>query len=94
LLITLLSGPFLGEPAGPARLVAAAIGFSGVLIVLKPGGSGLISYGSIMGLVGVVCYAFTALLLRRLGHKQSSVNIAFWFTALTGIASGPEHSAR
>ena len=89
LLITLLSGPILGEKAGPYRLAATAVGFVGVLIVLQPGlNSQLISYGAMMALVSVVSYAFMALLLRRMGHHDSTVAIAFWFIALVGIGAG------
>jgi drug/metabolite transporter (DMT)-like permease len=89
LLITMLSGPILGEKAGPFRLAAAAVGFIGVLIVLQPGAdSQLISYGSAMALVSVVAYSFMALLLRRMGHHDSTVAIAFWFIALVGIGGG------
>jgi len=89
LLITLLSGPILGEKAGPFRLTAAFVGFLGVLIVLQPGmHSQLLSYGSIMAIVSVVTYAFMALLLRRMGHHDNTVAIAFWFLALIGVAAG------
>ncbi len=89
LLITILSGPVLGEKAGPYRLAAAVLGFVGVLIVLQPGmNSQLISYGSVMALVAVVAYAFMALLLRRMGHHDSTVALAFWFIALIGAGSG------
>ena len=89
LLITLLSGPILGEKAGPLRIAAAVVGFIGVLIVLKPGmNSQLISYGAAMALVSVVAYAFMALLLRRMGHHDSTVAISFWFVALVGTGAG------
>jgi len=89
LLITMLSGPILGEKAGPYRLAAAAVGFIGVLIVLQPGAnSQFISYGSVMALVSVVAYAFMALLLRRMGHHDSTVAISFWFIAMVGIGGG------
>lgn len=89
LLITLLSGPVLGEKAGPFRLSAALVGFVGVLIVVQPGmHSQLISYGAIMGLVAVVAYSFMALLLRRLGPHDGTVAIAFWFVALVGLGAG------
>jgi drug/metabolite transporter (DMT)-like permease len=89
LLITLLSGPVLGEKAGSYRLAAAVVGFAGVLIVLQPGmNSQLISYGAVMGLLAVVAYAFMALLLRRMGHHDSTVAIAFWFIALVGVGAG------
>jgi drug/metabolite transporter (DMT)-like permease len=89
LLITILSGPILGEKAGPYRLAAAAVGFVGVLIVLQPGmNSQLISYGSVMALVCVVAYSFMALLLRRMGHHDSTAAIAFWFISLVGVGAG------
>jgi drug/metabolite transporter (DMT)-like permease len=88
LLITLLSGPILGEPAGKTRVVAALLGFIGVLIVLRPSASGFVAYGTAMGLVGMVAYAFTSLLLRRLGGLDSTVTIAFWFVTVCGIGAG------
>jgi len=89
LLITLLSGPVLGERAGPVRIMAALAGFAGVLILLQPGmDSQLISYGALMALLSVVAYAFTALLLRRMGHHDATISIAFWFVALVGIGAG------
>ena len=89
LLITVLSGPILGEKAGPFRMAAAAVGFIGVLIVLQPGmNSQLISYGSVMGLVAVVAYSFMALLLRHMGHNDSTVAISFWFITLVGVGAG------
>lgn len=87
LLITLLSGLVMNEPAGPHRLAVAALGFVGVLVVLKPGATALISYGSLAGLVAVVAYAFVALLLRGLGRLEHSITIAFWFTALVGAGA-------
>lgn len=88
LLITLLSGPVLGEAAGMPRVLAALVGFIGVLIVLQPTGQAWISYGALMGLVGMVAYSFTTLLLRKLGSRDNTVTIAFWFICLVGLSSG------
>jgi drug/metabolite transporter (DMT)-like permease len=88
LLITFLSGPMLGEPAGLFRIFAAVLGFGGVLIVLKPTGGGWISYGALMGLIGMVAYSFTTLLLRRLGSRDGTVTIAFWFVTIVGAIAG------
>ena len=84
LIMTLLSGPIMKEPAGPLRIGACAVGFLGVLVVLKPGTDALISYGSIMALLAVGCYAFVALMVRALGREEHSLTIAFWFTILCG----------
>ncbi|NNE04472.1 MAG: DMT family transporter [Xanthomonadales bacterium] len=87
LLITVLSGVIMKEPAGTVRLVAAMIGFGGVLVVLKPGASSLLSYGSVMALVAVVSYTFVVLLLRSLGRNEHSMTIAFWYTGLIGLGT-------
>ncbi|MDT8322117.1 MAG: DMT family transporter [Xanthomonadales bacterium] len=86
LLVTLLSGPVLGERAGRFRIMASLLGFSGVLVVLKPGGE-INTYGALMAMVGVLSYAVTALLLRKLGARDGTVTIAFWFLAISGIGS-------
>jgi drug/metabolite transporter (DMT)-like permease len=88
LLITLLSGPVLGESAGVFRISAAVLGFGGVLIALQPSGDDWISYGALMGLLGMVSYSMTTLLLRRLGSKDGTVTIAFWFVTIVGVISG------
>jgi drug/metabolite transporter (DMT)-like permease len=88
LLITLLSGPMLGEPAGMLRIVAALSGFVGVLIVLQPGGDSWISYGGIMGLLAVVFYTLSVILLRKLGAKDRTLTIAFWFVFVVGVGAG------
>ena len=88
LLITLLSGPMLGEPAGVARIAAAVIGFSGVLIVLQPSGDNWVSYGGIMALLAMLFYALSVILLRRLGSKDRTLTIAFWFVFLVGCGAG------
>lgn len=87
LIITLLAGVFLGERAGRARITASVIGFAGVLVVLKPTGQDLMSYGAAMGLVGVICYSFVSMMLRSLGRRDGTVTIAFWFVTLVGIGS-------
>jgi drug/metabolite transporter (DMT)-like permease len=87
LMITLLSGPVLGEPAGPVRIAAAIVGFAGVLLVLQPGGDAWVSYGAAMGLLGMLAYAFSSLLLRRLGGRDGTVTIAFWFVAIVCAGS-------
>ena len=88
LLITLLSGPVLGEPAGIMRILAAVVGFSGVLVVLQPQGGQWITYGAAMGLLGVCFYAISALLLRSMGQLDGTVTITFWFSLILGTLSG------
>lgn len=88
LIITVLSGPVMKEPAGPVRMGAALVGFIGVIIVLEPGTGGLITYGAAMALVAVGCYVVVVFLLRALGREEHSVTVAFWYTAVVAAISG------
>ncbi|HET6592264.1 MAG TPA: DMT family transporter, partial [Xanthomonadales bacterium] len=70
-----------------ARTVAALLGFGGVIVALQPAGDSWISYGALMGLVGMLAYACSSLLLRRLGGRDGTVTIAFWFVAVVCAGS-------
>lgn len=87
LVITLLSGPVLGEPAGALRSAAAAFGFIGVVVALQPSAESWVSYGAVMGLLAMLAYAVSSLLLRRLGERDATVTIAFWFVAVVCVGS-------
>ncbi|GMU42862.1 MAG: hypothetical protein AMXMBFR25_08480 [Lysobacterales bacterium] len=92
LLITALAAPILGERVGANRWWAIAIGLLGVLVVLRPSGSGMLSWGGLAILVSTACYAATAIAARILGRSDTSVSMVFWLmvvvalgaTALTG----------
>ena len=56
LLLTALAYPVLGEPVGPRRAVAVAVGFAGVLVVLRPGGD-LFGWEALLPLTMAVCAA-------------------------------------
>lgn len=87
LAITLLSGPVLGEPAGVFRIGATLIGLAGVLLVLQPTGDEWVSYGAAMGLLGMLAYATSSLMLRRLGSQDGTATIAFWFVTIVCAGS-------
>jgi drug/metabolite transporter (DMT)-like permease len=71
LVIALLSGPLLGEWPGPRRLAAIAVGFLGVLVVMRPGVGGL-HPAAFLSAAGVFVYAFYNLLTRKLAGVDSS----------------------
>ena len=64
LLVTALSVPFLGERVGWRRWLACAVGFVGVLIVVRPG-LGVLQPGAIFALVAACLYAIYNVLTRR-----------------------------
>ena len=70
LFITLLSIPFLGEKVGIRRFSAVAVGFVGVLVVLRPGGGelghSLDRLTMLLPVVAALAYATMQILTRRL----------------------------
>jgi drug/metabolite transporter (DMT)-like permease len=81
LLISVLSGPVLGEKVGWRRWAAVVAGFIGILIVLKPG-SGVFSADAILPFIGAVMFAVYGLMTRLVGRDDPAMVSFFW----TGIA--------
>ncbi len=88
LLMTALSGPFLGERVPLRRWCAIVIGLCGVLVMLKPGQSGFASKIAVLAAAGsAVCYALSALSVRFLGRSNSNTSMVFWWLVLVGAGS-------
>lgn len=81
LLISALSGPFLGEKVGWRRWAAVAVGFVGILIVLKPGG-GVLDGNAALPFAGALMFALYGLLTRLVARDDTAMVSFFW----TGIA--------
>ena len=76
LVVALLSPLLLGEQIGGARLIAVAVGFLGVLVILKPGFGGDAA-GYYIGLVAGVVMGFFYIANRRLaGAQPPLLNVA------------------
>lgn len=76
LFVAVLSGVLLGERVGPRRIIAILIGFSGTLLILKPG-TDAFQLVSLMPVSAALCYAGTILTTRRLCREESPVTLAF-----------------
>jgi drug/metabolite transporter (DMT)-like permease len=87
LIITALSVPFLGETVGWLRWAAVLVGFSGVLIVMRPGFAA-VNLATIAVLIGATCYAVNAITVRILGRTDSTAAMSFWFMAFLAIGAG------
>jgi drug/metabolite transporter (DMT)-like permease len=83
LVISLLAGPMLGEWIGAKRLAAVLVGFLGVLLVVRPGFGGM-HWAAIYSVIGLFCYAFYALLTRKLAASESNLTTAF-FGSVSGV---------
>ena len=87
LLITLLSGPLLGERVGLARWIAIAVGLLGVVVVLRPTGTGMFTWASLAVLFATACYSVSAITVRIVGRTDSTESQVFWLMAMIGIGA-------
>jgi drug/metabolite transporter (DMT)-like permease len=81
-LITALSVFVLKEKVGFGQWVAIAVGLVGVLVVLRPEGTGFLSIGGLAILGSAVCYAAAAITSRVLARTDSNESMMFWYLLL------------
>ena len=87
LAITMSAALFFGEHVGPRRWTAIAVGFIGVLIIVRPGLEGFSAY-SLYVLACVACCAFRDLATRRIPSTVPSTFIALVTAASVTICGG------
>ena len=88
LLITALSVPVLGEHVGPRRWTAIAVGFAGVLVVLRPTGGGVLTLAGVAVLLAAFGYAVSAITVRILARTDSTQAMVVWLMALRAVGAG------
>ena len=77
LVVALLAWPMLGERTTPARLIALAIGFVGVLIVIRPG-TELFHWASLLVVCTASSYALYQVLTRQIAGIDSPETSAIY----------------
>lgn len=85
LLVMVLAVPLLKERVPPARWAAVVIGFSGVLLIARPGGV-MTPAGVAFALIAALTYSLYQILTRQLAGHENPVSMLF-YTALTGTVS-------
>jgi drug/metabolite transporter (DMT)-like permease len=85
LLVTALAVPLLGERVGWRRWTAIVVGLLGVLVVLRPDTSRMLTLGSLAVLVAAIAYALSAITVRRLGQTDSTQCMVFWVISLLSL---------
>lgn len=77
-----LAIPFLGEVVGWRRAIAAVVGFSGVLIIVRPG-TAAFDPVALVALLGAFTAGAIAIIIKQLSRTESTTTIVVWF-AITG----------
>ncbi len=78
LAMTLGAALFLGEKVGWRRWLAVALGFAGVLVILRPSGEGLSGAAAAASMTAVFSLAVRDLATRRVAGAVSSLSLALW----------------
>jgi drug/metabolite transporter (DMT)-like permease len=84
-LITAMSGPMLRERVTRRQWIAVALGFLGVVIIVRPGG-GVFTAHAIYPLCSALMFSLYQVLTRKLAGRENPFTTLF-FTALVGAAA-------
>jgi drug/metabolite transporter (DMT)-like permease len=93
LIVTALSVPILKEHVGWRRWVAIGVGMCGVLVMLRPSGSNLVTLGALAAVLSAAMYATTVVTVRMLTRTETPASITLWpmviMTFLTTLYAAP-----
>lgn len=87
LILTVLSIFFLGEKVGPRRWSAIALGFVGVVIMLRPG-AGVIQPAALLVLISAVLYSVSYLMTRMMRDTEGPLAMSIWMQITFILVSG------
>jgi drug/metabolite transporter (DMT)-like permease len=87
LIVTALSVPLLGEHVGWRRWVAVCFGLIGVVVMLHPTASSLVSLGAVAALASAIGYAFNVIALRVVTRTVTTASVVFWMIGLMTVLS-------
>jgi drug/metabolite transporter (DMT)-like permease len=86
--MAILAALFLSEHVGIHRIGAIAVGFIGVLIVVRPGGEGFGSLGTFVAITGAMGAAVAFTSVKHLSQTESTATLlAFQTIVIGGIAA-------
>ncbi|MFT3986562.1 DMT family transporter [Aestuariivirga sp.] len=75
LFITLLSALLLNEPVGPRRWAGIAVGFAGVLVILRPASEGFTAF-ALVPVAAAFFYALAAIITRSKCRAEAPIALA------------------
>ncbi|MCL6609604.1 MAG: DMT family transporter [Geminicoccaceae bacterium] len=88
ILVTAFSALFLGEPVGIRRWSAAAVGFAGVLVMVRPDFE-VIGLGHLLALAAAALGAASFCVLKKIGNGETSAAILLALFLSIGAIAAP-----
>lgn len=82
--VIVLSGPVLGERPNRARWIASVAGFTGILVLVRPG-SAVFHPATLLLVVAALCNAFYFLITRKLAGESAYTTL--FYSALVGTVA-------
>ena len=84
LVLTALSVPLLGEKVRPSQWIAVAVGFIGVLVLVRPGGN-LFDVATLLPIGCAFTYALFQIITRKYAGRDSAYTTHFWTATVCTI---------
>jgi drug/metabolite transporter (DMT)-like permease len=84
LILLVIAALFLGEDVGPRRIVAACVGFMGVLMITRPFGEGFDPW-ALSALGGAFFGSLVVVTVKLLTRTEGTVTIMFYFALFTTL---------
>lgn len=88
LFVTALSILFLGETVGLRRWAAIAVGFAGVILILRPG-TDVFSAAMLLPMLSSLCWAGGLIITRAMRGKERAFTVLLWSTGSGFIVVAP-----
>ena len=86
--VAALSGPTVGEWVGPRRWAAIGVGFTGVLVVTRPG-LGIVHPAALLAFLATLAYAAYFLTTRVLSRTDSNETTLFYSNFVGAVMMAP-----
>jgi drug/metabolite transporter (DMT)-like permease len=81
-----LSALVLKEKVGRHRWSAVALGFVGVLVVMRPGGTHVPAIGLLLAISAALGVGIVTITIRQIGRTESTQTTVLWFSLLSMLA--------